>query len=318
MTASEYVLRFLAFYHRGAGYFMDKYHGRKAALSAFFNDEMLYWQDNWTKEAKDVMASRFLQAADLSRQVFGSMVFSKTDSDKGAISALAYEVLMVGFALYSKDAVLAKKAQIRQRFLDLCANDREFRFGMDRATTEAARVNARHSRWGQTLLEILGADAALPPTILGNPVSMIPVFTMSLDPPAKRAKPAKVQKAVVQTDLLAGAANFIDPEDDPTAQVASELEAEPLPLAVKELVQVVDLPVEVEVAQELSTWPVEQRLCDKCKSPITDAQLATIVCKVPDVAPGEERLASVTHGPGECNPVWMAAAMAAPAVGAIV
>jgi hypothetical protein len=53
-----------------------------------------------------------------------------------------------------------------------------------------------------------------------------------------------------------------------------------------------------QIAAELATWPLNERLCDQCASSITDEQLKKIVCTEIDPA---NALYTVTHGPGDCN-----------------
>jgi hypothetical protein len=56
--------------------------------------------------------------------------------------------------------------------------------------------------------------------------------------------------------------------------------------------------VEEEVAVQVATWPVSERLCYQCGTPITDAQLPKMVCTAVNVTADQY---CVTHGPGDCS-----------------
>ena len=189
--AGEHILRFLAFYRNGVGSYIEMWSSHRPILRAFVDDEMRYWQDNFTEEAGALIGETFSRAVNLARQVLGDIGFSKTGSKKGLISAIGFDLVTCGFALYSADAVLEKRTEIRQRFLDLCAADPDSQLGKEKSLWSAQRVMARYKKWGEALDEILGADARLPATIIDNPVSLIPSPTVEVgSKKLKRRKPS--------------------------------------------------------------------------------------------------------------------------------
>jgi hypothetical protein len=312
MIGAELVLRFLAFFRNGVDVYIRDFAGKRAGLSKFLDAEMQFWSANYSKEASAEFTRVFSQAVYVSGAVFGDIAFSKTDTTRGAVSVVAFEVLMQGFALYKPATILEKKAEIRERFLDMCQNDTEFRDGIDKSTSDAPRVAKRHTRWGLALEEILGSDAVLPATILGNPTTMIATLTST--PRVK--KKTSVEPSLPATVQASTAGDFFDPGDDPNAQLASELEPESLPLAVKEIPQEDTPSLASQVIAILAPWSAEDRVCDQCGGSITDEQLPFIVCK----RVGELDDVRYTHAPGACDPVWLAkaaAAMAEPVTGVV-
>ena len=189
--AIEYILRFLAFYRNGAGSYIERWSSHRPILRAFLDDEMRYWQDNFTEEAGALIGETFSRAVNLARQVLGDIGFSKTGSKKGLISAIGFDLVTCGFALYSADAVLEKRPEIRQRFLDLCSQ-----VGKEKSLWSAERVMARYMKWGEALDEILGADAQLPATIIGNPVSLIPSPTIKVGSKKQKRREASMRLVV--------------------------------------------------------------------------------------------------------------------------
>jgi hypothetical protein len=189
--AGERILRFLAFYRNGVGSYIEKWSSNRANLRAFVDDEMQYWQDNFTDESGALISETFSRAVNLARQVLGDIWSSKTGSKKGLNSAVGFDLVTCGFALYSADAVMEKRLEIGQRFFDLCDSDPDFQSDMEKSLWSAQRVSARYKKWGEALDEVLGANARLPTTIIDNPVSLIPSPTIEVgSKKLKRRKPS--------------------------------------------------------------------------------------------------------------------------------
>ena len=325
MAGPGYVLRWLAFFRNGASNFVAKYHGSKTALQDFLDDEMSFWEKNCTKENRRIVIERFLLALESSREVFGKIVFAKSNSEQGAISVLAFEVLMAGFSLYNSDAVMANKEILRARFLDMCANDSDFIRGIDRNTAEASRVLARHRSWGLILEEILGSAALLPPAPFGNPTSLVPTITAAdvarkkkaPSAPKVRAVKAKAPKKIAAVKAVAGmppgtlfmeslpavsrAPSALevplpfcaDPGEDPTAELSLEV---PLVVEASHTEESFAL-VGKTIYDEMVNWPVDERICASCGACITDKQLKHVTVSEADKVEG---LWNVSHAAGDC------------------
>ncbi len=158
MQDVELVLRFMAFNEVTHLNFNGKMRG---FLNAHMRDRRFI-----SDEAAERYKSDFLQACDLSFSVFGDRAFRRYSEGSAqnpngkwerAVNKAIFDAIMFWFARYDKRQVTPKKDQIRERFIDMCVNDRAFIDSVTLGTADPTRVRTRFKAWEEALEDIITA-----------------------------------------------------------------------------------------------------------------------------------------------------------------
>jgi hypothetical protein len=155
------VLRFMAF--NGVSYL-----NYKEKMRSFLNYRMRDRQN-----ISDILTAKyrenFLNACDLYFTVFGDRTFRRySEGTKGnpagrwerSLNKAVFDCLMVWFARYEKRQIIEKKDAIREKFIELCVDDREFQDSIKLSTADQARVVTRFRKWGEALEAIVDAPTS--------------------------------------------------------------------------------------------------------------------------------------------------------------
>lgn len=160
MLDVELVLRFCAWVQRGWHSLTTK------NLSEFLDREMEYGKTYKIKELT-TLGQKFRNAVSLSHSTFGNdrafrrYRFGPNDTEgiwEPKVNKAVYDVVMYGFARYSKAEVFPHIEAIRESFIDLMATDPNFQDTIAASTSDSARVNYRFTTWLARLESIVGDD----------------------------------------------------------------------------------------------------------------------------------------------------------------
>lgn len=151
------ILRFLALSERS-------YLNYKSSMKQFCNKEL---RDNrvLSPEKKDDFKNRFEHCIDLVNVVFGSTAFRRylpgDDKEPGKwastqINMAMFDLQMVGFVNYSKNAILSNADAIREELLSLMITNQEFQNLIGYKTSDTDNVKKRFKIYMNMLESIIG------------------------------------------------------------------------------------------------------------------------------------------------------------------
>lgn len=160
MQDVELVLRFMAFNEATHLNYNQK-------MRAFLNNHMRD-RKNISEEMALKYRSAFLHSIDLAYTVFGEKAFRRFSEGnvrnpsgnwERAVNKAVYDVLMFWFARYEKRQIVEKKDAIREKFIQMCVEDKEFTDAITLGTADAGRVRVRFDRWAAALEEVITVRA---------------------------------------------------------------------------------------------------------------------------------------------------------------
>lgn len=156
MQDVELVLRFMAFNEATHLNYKEK---MRSFLNSHMRDRRNITDDMAAKYKKD-----FLNACDLAFTVFGDRAFRRYSDGsernpngkwERALNKAVFDALMFWFARYEKRQIIERKDAIRERFIELCVNDREFQDSITLGTADPARILTRFRKWEEALQAII-------------------------------------------------------------------------------------------------------------------------------------------------------------------
>jgi 5-methylcytosine-specific restriction endonuclease McrA len=156
MQDVELVLRFLAFNELT---FLNYNSKMRAFLNSHMRDRR-----NIDNELAEKYRSDFSHAIDLSYSVFGENAFRRYSPGSArnpngtwerAINKAVFDVIMFWFVRFEKRQIIERKDAIREMFIRLCGEDREFTDAITLGTADAGRVRTRFNKWGEALTSIV-------------------------------------------------------------------------------------------------------------------------------------------------------------------
>ena len=156
MQDVELVLRFMAFNEVTHLKYNQK---MRAFLNAHMRD-----RQHINSAMQQSFEHDFLKAVALSYSVFGEKAFRRysegnSKNPKGnwekAVNKAVFDVLMFWFARYEKRQIIECKDAIKERFIKLCVEDREFSDAITLGTADPARVKTRFKKWGDALEDVI-------------------------------------------------------------------------------------------------------------------------------------------------------------------
>ncbi len=152
------ILRFFALSEKS-------FHNYRSSMKQFCNKEL---RDNrHMVEAKQKeYTDRFNKCAELTRIVFGSNAFRRyllgdTRNPNGKwvttrVNMAIFDIQMCGFVNYTKNQIVPKADEIREKLIDLMINDSEFMSTVENKTNDTIVLKKRFEIWLRELEKIIG------------------------------------------------------------------------------------------------------------------------------------------------------------------
>jgi len=158
MKDVELVLRFAAFYHQ-------TYLKYKPPMKKFLNNDIETYQSISKKDSNELKLA-FKNSISIIRSMFDKNAFKryyKGDAqnpnghwEPKKFNASLYDILMYSFSKEDKNIVFANMDSIREAFIDLMCNDKEFIDSIELSTSSLQAVTKRFDKWRLTLQDIIG------------------------------------------------------------------------------------------------------------------------------------------------------------------
>ena len=123
---------------------------------------------NISDELANKYKSDFIHAVELAHTVFGDKAFRRYSEGTArnpsgnwerAVNKAVFDALMFWFARHEKRQIIECKDAIRERFITLCVEDREFADSITLGTADPARVRTRFKKWEEALKEVITTPA---------------------------------------------------------------------------------------------------------------------------------------------------------------
>lgn len=160
MRDVEILIRYFAF-----KYYLSEYGG---SLQAFLDKTCNNLNQKW-EACEATIQDDFRQMKEAiitTREIFGSScAFKKYKNEKyeDKYNRAVIDIMLYYFSANDwRNAARLKKAEIKQAFEQLCANNPSFLTSIETTTKSLAAVQCRFLEWGKTLNKVLGTDFALP------------------------------------------------------------------------------------------------------------------------------------------------------------
>lgn len=164
MADRQLILRFFAMCrHTHQGY--------KGPMKRFLNTEMEHHRQ-LSADALEDMRQQFSDAIELAYLVFGENAFRKykpgnTYNPSGAwessrLNVALWDTLLYTFSAFKKDEIAPLASHIREEFLDLITNDKQFSEYISSSTDNPDRIQYRAEIWRQRLQELFDQHRQTP------------------------------------------------------------------------------------------------------------------------------------------------------------
>ncbi len=160
MRDVEIFIRYFAF-----SYFIDSY---KGSMQKFLDETCLLLNQDWTEKRYD-FDERYVQFKEAINYVY--LIFGekhafkkyKNGSYEDKYNRSIIDIMLYYFSnKYIRQAADCKGEQIKQKFEQLCTNDREFLSSIEFTTKSIQAVRYRFQRWGSELSELIGIVIDIP------------------------------------------------------------------------------------------------------------------------------------------------------------
>jgi 5-methylcytosine-specific restriction endonuclease McrA len=157
MVDAERILRFFAFCEKTE-------HHYKGPLKKFLNDYMEPKRELTEKELKE-KEQLFKKCVELCQQVFGDLAFRRwnpgTKEDPNGqreekLNEGLMDIQLYGFMEYDKRQIVGKEQIIKDEFIDLVSEDKEFIESIEKGTYDTSKVKLRTEKWFNLLRKIIG------------------------------------------------------------------------------------------------------------------------------------------------------------------
>jgi hypothetical protein len=157
MIDAERILRFFAFCDKTERHY-------KGPLKKFLNDYMEPKRELTEKELKE-KEQVFKKCVELCQQVFGDLSFrrwypgNKEDHNGNREEKMnegLMDIQLYGFMEYEKRQIVGKEQIIKDEFMKLVSNDKEFIESIEKGTYDTSKVKLRTDKWFNILRKIAG------------------------------------------------------------------------------------------------------------------------------------------------------------------
>lgn len=152
MEDRDFVTRFIGFYNGYANY--------NSALDEFLNDGMANLEKLTEKERQNIKEN-FIKAMNAAFKIFGDDAFRKrysiNDGRKPLNKALfdSWSVNLVKLSEPDLQTIISKKDKVKEKFMDLLNNNKEFEKSISSGTGDIKAVKTRFSKIKDLLDEVL-------------------------------------------------------------------------------------------------------------------------------------------------------------------
>ncbi len=144
----ELLLRFFAFHEAG-----DSYEGNLSKFLDSFMSKAMSFDDAKLTELKQ----NFDVALNACREIFDDdEIFTDISKERRRQGVVYYDLLMNSLGDIQLGVLRAKRAEIRQAFVDLCSSE-EFRRSTAGGLQRKSSINRRNTEWSKRLEEVVSA-----------------------------------------------------------------------------------------------------------------------------------------------------------------